>query len=146
MKYWGFLLAKLLAVYAVLRLLWLLIETLLPEPEIFLYTHLPRFPNDLPWTIAILLFWLLSLGLLALVVWDQRTRCRTCLRRLRMPVESGSWSRATLFAPPRKSLICPYGHGTLDEPVAHVSAQPPTEWHPHGDIWKELETLDRERP
>jgi hypothetical protein len=145
MKYWGFLFAKLLAAGAVLRLVWLLIETLLPEPEIFLYTHLPRFPNDLPWTVAILLFWLLSIGLLVLVILDQRTRCRTCLRRLRMPVESGNWSLATLFAPPRKSLICPYGHGTLDEPVTHVSAQSPTEWRPHGDIWKELETLDRDR-
>lgn len=145
MKYWGFFLVKLAAAAALMRGLWLAIDRLLPEPEIFLYTHLPRFPNDLPWTIAILVYCLFSLGLFVLIILDQRSRCRICLRRLRMPVESGSWSRATLFAPPRKSLICPYGHGTLDKPVAHVSAQPPTEWHPHGDIWKELEALDRKR-
>jgi len=145
MKYWAYLAAKFVAAAAVLRLVWSLIEFLLPEPGIFLYTRLPRFPNDLPWTVAILLFWLFSLALVALIIWDQQTRCRTCLRRLRMPVESGSWSRATLFAPPRKSLICPYGHGTLDEPVAHVSAQAPTEWHAHGNIWEELEALDKER-
>jgi hypothetical protein len=145
MKYWAYLAAKLVAAFALLRLVWLGIETLLPEPQIFLYTRLPRFPHDLPWTAAILLFWLFAVGLLVVVIWDQRIRCRTCLRRLRMPVESGSWSRATLFAPPRKSLICPYGHGTLDEPVAHVSAQPPAEWHRHPDnIWEELEALDKD--
>lgn len=144
MKYWAYFGLKLAAAYGLLRLIWHLIEAVLPEPQVFLYTRLPRFGHDLPWTTAILLFWLLSIALLALIVWDQRLRCRTCLRRLRMPVESGSWSRATLFAPPRKSLICPYGHGTLDEPIAHVSAESPAEWHRHRSIWEELEALDRE--
>ena len=46
-------------------------------------------------------------------IWDQRYRCRVCLRRLRMPVETGSWSRMLQFGRPRIEYICPYGHGTL---------------------------------
>lgn len=145
MKYWAFLLAKLLTAGLALRFLWILIDRSLPEPDVFLYTRLPRFPHDLPWTIALLLYSLLCLGVLALILWDQQRRCRACLRLLRMPVETGSWSRATLFAPPRTSRICPYGHGTLDQPDVHVSAQPPAEWHPHGGIWEELEALDHRR-
>lgn len=145
MRYWAYLVAKLAAVFAVLRGIWLAMNALLPEPEIFFYTRLPRFPNDLPWTAALLVFWLLGLALAYLAVWDSRRRCRVCLRRLRMPVESGSWSRATLFNPPRVTSICPYGHGTLDVPEVHVSGQNPSEWHAHGDIWRELEELDRPR-
>jgi hypothetical protein len=143
MKFWVYLASKLTTAAATLYGVWQLLEFLLPEPEIFLYTRLPRFPNDLPWTAAILAFWLLSLALIFLVFWDQRRRCRICLRLLRMPVETGSWSRAILFSPPRTASICPYGHGTLDVPEAHNSGQLPTEWHAHGDIWKELEGLDR---
>lgn len=145
MRYWAFLIAKLAAAALLLRGLWLLMNALLPEPEIFLYTRLPRFPNDLPWTAALLLFWLTGVALVFLAVWDSRRRCRVCLRRLRMPVESGSWSRAILFSPPRVTSICPYGHGTLDVPEVHVSGQNPAEWHAHGDIWRELEELDRPR-
>ena len=55
-------------------------------------------------------------GVLYLVVWDQRYRCRTCLRRLRMPVFAGSWPNMFLKGQPRMEYICTYGHGTLKVP------------------------------
>ncbi len=145
MKFWGYFVAKLAAAAGFLWGVWRLMYAILPEPDVFLYTRISRFPQDLPWTTAILLFWLLSIGILYVIIWDQRRRCRVCLRLLRMPVVSGSWSMATLFSPPRVSSICPYGHGTLEVPEAHVTGQNPTEWHPHGDIWTELEELDKPR-
>ena len=43
---------------------------------------------------AYLMVWfLLCAGALYLIVHDQRYRCRTCLRRLRMPIGTGSWGQ-----------------------------------------------------
>jgi len=117
----------------------------LPAPRPILYVYKPRHPYDLTSVLADGVFFLLSCGLIFLCLLDSKYRCRVCLRRLRMPVESGNWSRAILFSPPRVTSICPYGHGTLDVPEVHVSGQNPAEWHAHGDIWRELEALDRPR-
>ena len=63
-----------------------------------------------------------------------------------MPLEKGSWSRATLLSPPQKESICPYGHGKLTEPEVHTTGQKGAEWTPHDDdIWKELESLDKRK-
>ncbi|MGD0580213.1 MAG: hypothetical protein ABSC08_14940 [Bryobacteraceae bacterium] len=146
MKYWAYLGAKLVAVALFMRAVWDGLTRVLPEPEPFL-THRPTWlDQDLASTGAILLFFLTGIGLAYLAVWDQRMRCRSCLRRLRMPLETGSWSRATLLSPPQMESICPYGHGTLTEPEVHTTGQKPAEWTPHDDdIWKELESLDRRK-
>jgi hypothetical protein len=85
---------------------------------------------------------LLFLGFCAalyLSIWDQRYRCRVCLRRLRMPVETGSWSRMLQFGRPRIEYICPYGHGTLKEHEFQISGLENPEWTPHSDdMWEEL--------
>ena len=60
-------------------------------------------------------------GVLYLIIWDQRYRCRVCLRRLRMPIETGSWGRMLQFGRPRIEYICPYGHGTLKEDELQIS-------------------------
>src|SRR5262249_42018858 len=49
----------------------------------------PRFGYDLEYTLFVLVWFLLCSGALYLSIWDQRYRCRVCLRRLRMPVETG---------------------------------------------------------
>ena len=67
------------------------------------------------YTFAVMLWFLVCARLLYLIVWDQRYRCRVCLRRLRMPIDTGSWSRMLLFGRPRIEYICLYGHGTLRE-------------------------------
>ena len=144
MKYWAYFGAKLAAVALFLRALWDGMMRLLPEPELFLSHRVSRFGQDLAWTTLILLCFLFGIGLVYVAVWDQRMRCRSCLRRLRMPLETGSWSGATLLSPPQRESICPYGHGTLTEPEVHTNARKPAEWRPHDDdIWKELESLDK---
>jgi hypothetical protein len=81
-------------------------------------------------------------GLLYLVIWDQRYRCRTCLRRLRMPVSAGSWPNMLLFGQPRREYICIYGHGTLKVPEVQITGSGASDWEPHEDIWKELESIE----
>ncbi len=87
---------------------------------------------------AVGLWFLVSAGLLYLCVLDQRYRCRVCLRRLRMPIETGSWSRMLLLGRPRIEYICPYGHGTLKEEELHISGSDNPEWTESGNMWEEL--------
>ena len=95
--------------------------------------------------LALMLVFLLFAGALYLSVWDQRYRCRVCLRRLRMPITKGSWSRILLFGRPQIEYICPYGHGTLREDDLHISGISAAEWTPHSDdIWAELTAPGKE--
>lgn len=144
--YWGYFAAKLAAVAGFMWLVWQGLNAALPEPEYFLRHRVARFAQDLKWTAAILVFWLAGLGLIWLAVYDQRRRCKVCLRRLRMPVERGSWSTPVILSPPEMESICPYGHGALAEPQIHFSTRQDAVWTEHGDdIWKELaRTQDRE--
>lgn len=146
MKYWSYLALKLAIAAIVLRALGRALYHLFPEPETFLRYQLPRFPYDLKWTATMLLYFLFCAAIVYLIVWDQRRRCRVCLRRLRMPVEKGHWGLATLLSPVRSESICPYGHGTLAEPEVHTTSTQTVEWRQHSDnIWKELESVDREK-
>jgi len=95
--------------------------------------------------LALMLVFLLFAGALYLIFRDQRYRCRVCLRRLRMPVARGSWSRILLFGRPQIEYICPYGHGTLREDDLHISGLSVPEWTPHSDdIWAELTAPGKE--
>ena len=145
MKFWAYFVAKSAAALGVLCFVWLSLDRLIPDPQPFLRYRVGRFAQDLPWTTAILVFWLLSIGIFALIIWDQRRRCRVCLAKLRMPVEHGSWSMATIFSPPRTESICPFGHGTLNVPEIQSTGHNPPEWHTNEDIWTELEKLDSGR-
>jgi hypothetical protein len=89
--------------------------------------------------LAILAWFLLCAVALYLIIWDQRYRCRVCLRRLRMPIQTGSWGRMLQFGRPRIEYICPYGHGTLKEDELQISGLESPEWTPHSDdLWDEL--------
>jgi hypothetical protein len=100
--------------------------------------------------LALMGWFLLCAGTLYMIIWDQRYRCRTCLRRLRMPVETGSWGRMLQFGRPRIEYICPYGHGTLREDELQITGLNNAEWTPHSeDIWDELYAASKdssERP
>lgn len=142
MRYWGILVAKLLVAAAALYALWLAMGCVYtPRPTVF--NH-PPFLHDLTYTTLVFFFNLVVQGVLFLIVWDQRYRCRECGRRLRMPIRKGSHSQASLFSPPRTEYICIYGHGTLKVPEVHLGPQAPA-WTPHEDIWTELETSMRRR-
>ncbi len=142
MRYWSWFAAKLAAAAAVLALLYWGMSVWIPEtPDARFYgehyDH-PRYIHDLPWAFALIFFGLAALGLLWLAIWDQRRRCRTCLRRLIMPVEMGSWVQWLEEGPPRIEYICPYGHGTLQVPEVQTSVSAPEKWRENEDIWTEL--------
>ena len=89
--------------------------------------------------LALMLWFLFGAGMLYLVVYDQRYRCRVCLRRLRMPVETGSRGFMLQMGRPRTEYICSYGHGTLKQEEFQTSGLENPEWTAHsGDMWEEL--------
>ncbi len=141
MKYWGYFFSKLLVITLVFFGIWIGLTKLLPEPTTFGEFTLEPW-QDLPWTFALMLLGLAYLGAVALVVIDQRFRCRTCLRRLRMPVGVGAWDKIFRLGSPQTEWICPFGHGTLRVFEIHFTGRLSDDWKPHDDnIWRELETL-----
>src|SRR5258708_65935 len=139
MRYWGLLIGKLAAWGAISYGLLLALDSFWPSPVLLFNVRASRFGFDLAYTSAVGLWFLIIAGLLYLCIWDQRYRCRVCLRRLRMPIATGSWSRMLLFGRPQIEYICPYGHGTLREDDLHITGISADEWTPHSDdIWAEL--------
>jgi hypothetical protein len=149
MKYWLYLSAKLLAslgvVFALQKLLILAYPT--PPPPLAKYgPPPPLFLHDLLFTFLTLGVWLMGAGLLALTIWDQRRRCRSCLRPLIMPIARGSWGNMVIFGRPQTEWICPFGHGTLSIEELQITGRQRPDWQPHDDnIWKELESLHQAR-
>jgi len=146
MKYWAYLGAKVVALAAPLFGLRLLLDAIWPPlPRMYGNYRPSRFAYDLPYTLAVLVWFLLCCGAAYLAAWDQRYRCRVCLRRLRMPVETGSWSRMLQFGRPRIEYICPYGHGTLKEEELQILGRETPEWNAHSvDFWEDLCAASRD--
>jgi len=143
-RYWAYLAGKLAAAAGVLALAWKGFHAVWPEPAPFMRVQLEPFARDLGYTVAVMVFGLLSVGLIYLVLLDQRFRCRTCLRRLRMPVTHGTWNQF-LLGVPRTEYICLYGHGTLRVEEVHIAGVSDSNWKPNDDMWKELEELEESR-
>jgi hypothetical protein len=136
MKYWAYLLAKLGGAFAIFFGMMKLTSFVFRYLEV-INPHNP-FSYDLRYTLTVMFNFLALVGLGYLAVWDQRYRCRTCLRPLRMPVNEGGFHRV-LFAPPKTGYICPFGHGTLRVPELKAVNHDPSDWQEHDDdIWKEL--------
>jgi hypothetical protein len=138
MKYWAYLAAKLAGVAGMFFVLMKL------TAQFFSHRYMigkgDPFAHDLPYTFAVMLVFLTVVGSAYLAIWDQRYRCRTCLRRLRMPIAEGGWHKV-LFAPPRRDYICLYGHGTLRVPDLKEVNRDGMNWEEHDDMWKELFAL-----
>jgi hypothetical protein len=129
-RFWGFLLLKLVgAAFGSAAALWFL--NLFWPPTTTL-------SQDLTYTTLAGVWFLFSYGLFYLAFWDQRYRCRTCLRKLRMPIETGSWGYMLQLGRPRIEYICPYGHGKLNVEELQISGKVQPEWTEHGDMWAEL--------
>jgi len=110
-----------------------------PAEEAKLLAPLSNGTDRLLCNLGLMAWFLLAVGVGYLIVWDQRYRCRTCLRRLRMPVETGSWGQMLQFGRPRIEYICVYGHGTLRAEELQISGREQPEWTPNsGDFWQEL--------
>ena len=145
MKYWLYFVAKLLTGGAFMLAVQYAVLNLYPLPPADPGLEDGLFLHDLPFTYLELGIWFLGVAVLAVIVWDQRRRCRTCLRKLIMPVATGSWGR-TVFGRPRTEWICSYGHGTLTIEDLQITGRQLPDWQPHdGDIWKELESYYQAR-
>jgi len=140
MRYWGYLCAKVVIAGAALYGLLVWIASLFPaDPHPDAVAPLRNGDLKLLCTVVLMGWFLLAAGTLYLIVWDQRRRCRTCLRRLRMPVETGSWGFMLQLGRPRIEYICAYGHGTLKEEELQISGLANPEWTAHSDdFWEEL--------
>ena len=132
-RYWGFLLLKFAAAALIsISALWILNRAFEPHPR------MQRLGFDLLYTTLALVWFQFSYGLFYLAVWDQRYRCRTCLRRLCMPIETGSWGHMLRLGRPQIEYICPYGPGKLNVEELQISGKVAPEWTEHGDLWQEL--------
>jgi hypothetical protein len=83
------------------------------------------------------LFLIASMGVLTWSIYDQRRRCRVCLRRLGMAAHVGcpgclllNWSGT--------ELVCIEGHGMLHVPEMTSSWQEAEQWTALDDSWLEL--------
>jgi len=144
MKYWAYLAGKLAVVIALTLGLQIVVLNVFP-PRVSRFGNIRTpFLYDMPFTFAILGTLLVGAGLFSLAIHDQRRRCRTCLRRLIMPVASGSWGNILRLGRPHTEWICPFGHGTLSIDDLHLTGSENPAWEPHdGDIWKELESYQK---
>ena len=140
MKYWAYLVAKLAVAGVFLYRLGRSLPYLFP-PAKPRFHGIEPFGHDLVYTLLLMLYSLFAVGVVWMVVWDQRYRCRTCLRRLRMPILTGDWTHI-LLGRPRTEYICPYGHGTLKVDEVQITGRQEPDWQPHEDMWKELVSLD----
>jgi hypothetical protein len=145
MRYWAYFGGKLGVAAAPLYGLMLLIEKTFPslprpqDPTMAAWAALRGTRQALLCDLSLMLWFLLCAGALYLAIWDQRRRCRVCLRRLRMPIGTGSWGSMLQLGRPRIESICPYGHGTLTEEELQISGLANPEWKAHtGDMWDEL--------
>lgn len=151
MRYWAYLIAKLTVAGAILLLLRKAVVLLFKSADIYQYVgetpySRPTPPhNPLGYGFSMLALSLLAAGTVWVILWDSRTRCRTCLRRLRMPVGRGSWSHILLGGRPKTEYICPYGHGTLRVDNLQLDGGENPDWRPHEDIWTELRALEESK-
>jgi hypothetical protein len=140
MRYWAYFGAKLVAAWGMLYGLLVLLDHVLPKATTL--NELDDLENSSVhlWNnVALMVWFLLAAGALYLIIRDQRYRCRVCLRRLRMPIETGSWGQMLQLGRPRTEYICVYGHGTLKADELQISGLHNPEWTPHSDdMWEEL--------
>ncbi len=137
-RYWAFLLGK-ICVAALMSGVLLWSANLFWAPRTRFFDMVPYlFGFDLLYTTVTGLVFLASYGLVYLAFLDQRYRCRVCLRRLRMPIETGSWSRMLQFGRPRLEYICIYGHGKLNVEEIQFTGTEHPKWKQHQDMWSEL--------
>jgi hypothetical protein len=144
MKYWLYLIAKLIVGAGAACGLQATLVHFYPAPAPPLARFgppPPLFLHDMLFTFATLGVWLIGVGLFFLAIWDQKRRCRTCLRQLIMPLAKGSWGNMVIFGRPKTEWICPFGHGTLSIEELQITGRHAPDWQPHDDnIWKELES------
>ena len=137
MRYWALLAAKFAVAAPPLYALLVLVSGLFPERPKYASDFWPLETGGqaLLCNLALLGWFLACTGVFYVILWH---RCRVCLRRLRMPVETGSWSSMLQFGRPRIEYICPYGHGTLRQEEVQILGLETPQWDHTPDLWKDL--------
>ena len=138
MRYWAYFAGKVVVAAAPLvglyRFVFWAFPPHLARPGIL---DLGQASEDFPFALAMMTWFLLAVATLYIIGRDQRRRCRVCLRKLMMPIETGSRGFTLQLGIPKVESICPYGHGTLRED--DLSGVRAAEWTPHSDnLWDEL--------
>jgi hypothetical protein len=127
-RYWGFLLFKAFAVALLLPLVWIEMGTAL---RALFHKPMGRGLTGLLTALVLLI------GMGRAMIWcvaDQRRRCRSCLRRLVLPVSVGTWG--SLFEPSTTEMLCEEGHGALALSDAETDVR--DRWTRLDDSWKTL--------
>jgi MacB-like periplasmic core domain len=92
---------------------------------------------------SIWLFLPLAIVALSWSVRDQQRRCRTCLRRLELPVEIGR-TGSVLLNWAGTEMVCPLGHGILYLPESPANSLDQGRWSTLDGSWQELFARDQE--
>jgi len=145
MKYWSLLAAKLIAAGGAFAVIRLVLIKFLPRPAPLFNVVDEPFTHNLGYTIFMMFCFWIAAAVLWAIIWDHRYRCRTCMKRLRMPIATGSWGAHFLMGLPRTEYICPFGHGTLKIEELQITGHSEPAWQPHEDIWKELLSLEESK-
>jgi hypothetical protein len=130
-RYWGLLLGKFAVAGSIVLTVQFAINRFWPSPKGYDSVYLG-------FLLAECLLFSTGIAMFYLAILDQRYRCRVCLRRLRMPVERGSWSNMLQFGRPKIEYICTYGHGKLNIAELQITGIENPEWTEHADYWAEL--------
>lgn len=86
---------------------------------------------------AIWLFLTLAIVALSWAVRDQQRRCRTCLRRLELPVAIGR-TGSVLLNWAGTEMVCPQGHGVLYLPESSSNSLDQDRWNKLDESWQSL--------
>jgi hypothetical protein len=83
------------------------------------------------------LFLIACMGVLSWSIYDQRRRCRVCVRRLGLPAHVGC-PGCLLLDWAGTEMVCMEGHGMLYVPEMSSSWQDPEKWTTLDDSWQAL--------
>jgi hypothetical protein len=83
------------------------------------------------------LFLIASMGVLSWSIYDQRRRCRVCVRRLGLPAHVGC-PGCLLLNWAGTEMVCMEGHGMLHVPEMSSSWQDAEKWTTLDDSWQAL--------
>ena len=86
---------------------------------------------------SIWVFLPLAIATLSWSVRDQQKRCRTCLRRLELPVEIGR-AGSVLLNWAGTEMVCSQGHGVLYLPESPANALERDRWNTLDESWSSL--------
>ncbi|MEI9972647.1 MAG: hypothetical protein WDO73_11635 [Ignavibacteriota bacterium] len=123
MRYWAYLAGKVVVAAAPLYGLLVLLERSFPGAPQGAWPRLHNMSNELAGLPLDARLVSTLHRALYVIVWDQRRRCRVCLTRLRMPIETGSRSYMLQLGRPTVESICPYGHGTLSQDELQITGR-----------------------